>query len=169
MNITGYTYTWAKKAILKWGRDLQPSSPWGREDGSPFSSIYALPVPNMRCTLPLFPPIHGGMVQPSSPRKPSPSGFPLGGFHSPSSASRDTWRHYNSRELFLVSPGVPRKARKHYIRHRQSNSPQSHNLPKQCDGTLCWCRQVRRQRRRWHVYLQVQMCWERGKGTTVSY
>ena len=43
-------------------------------------------------------------------------------------------------------------------------SPQSHNLPKQCDGTLCWCLQVRRQRRRWHVYLQVQMCWERAKG-----
>ena len=51
----------------------------------------------------------------------------------------------------------------------QVNCPQSHNLPKQCDATLCWCRQVRRQRTRWHVYLQLQMCWERGKGTTVRY
>ena len=29
-----------------------------------------------------------GKVQPSSPSKPSPSGFPLGGFRSPSLASR---------------------------------------------------------------------------------
>ena len=45
--------------------------------------------------------------------------------------------------------------------------PQSNNLPKQCDATLCWCHQVRRQRTRWHVYLQLQMCWERVIGTEV--
>ena len=26
-----------------------------------------------------------------------------------------------------------------------------------------------RQRTRWHVYLQLQMCWERAKGTTLPY
>ena len=32
-----------------------------------------------------------------------------------SSGSRDVWRHYDSRELFLVWPGVPRKTREHSI------------------------------------------------------
>ena len=38
------------------------------------------------------------------------------------------------------------------------NSPQSHNLPKQCDATLCWCRQVKRQRTCWHLYFYSCKC-----------
>ena len=59
---------------------------------------------------------------------------------------------------FCGLPGVPRKARK-FGTISARFPPQSHNLLKQYDG------QVRRQRRRWHVYLQVQMCWEREKGS----
>ena len=66
---------------------------------------------------------------------------------------------------FCGLPGLARKACKHY-KDMASVPYQSHNLPKQCDTTLCWCRQVRRQRTLWHVYLQLQMCWERAKGTT---
>ena len=80
------------------------------------------------------------------------------------------WRHYDSRELYFCGlPGVARKARKHYKDTAIVAYLYCHNLPKQCDGTLCWCRQVRRQRTRWHVYLQLQMCWGRAKGTAVRY
>ena len=99
---------------------------------------------------------------------------PVGGFRSPSSASRMKMAPAQTPDVIrtLVSyfcslPGVPRKARKHW--HSRAGFALSHNLPKQCDATLCWCRQVRRQRTRWHVYLQLQMCWERAIGTTVRY
>ena len=55
---------------------------------------------------------------------------------------------------FCGLPGLARKARKHY--HDTARvAYQSDNLPKQSDATLCWCRQVRRQRTRWHVYITV--------------
>ena len=48
-----------EETYFKVGARFATSLPLREEDGSPFSSIYALSLPNMRCTLPLFLPIHG--------------------------------------------------------------------------------------------------------------
>ena len=121
-------------------------------------------------------PVSAPPPQPNAPThtgfssRASPSGFPLGGFCSPSSASRGVWRHYYSRELFLVSPVFPERPMN--TRYWQSKFPSKsqfaermwrHSLlmppGKKTKNTLA-C-----------VFTVVkQMYWERAKlGTTVRY
>ena len=96
-----------------------------REGGwKPFLFYILCPPPPLICAVHYlcFPSIHGDClttVQPSSPIKPSPSRFLLGGFRSPSSAerrwrqraSRDAWRPYDSAwwAIFAVSQVFPEK------------------------------------------------------------
>ena len=111
----------------------------GGEDGSPFSSIYIYAPDSRR----LLDHSGSGKVQSSSPSKPSPSGFPLWGFRSQSWASRTKMAPAETSDVImtLVSyfcglPGV----RPVNIATIGKVPPQTHNLPKQCDATLCWCK-----------------------------
>ena len=83
-----------------------------------------------------------------------PSGFPLGGTQICLTSLLLSWA------IFAVSQVLPERR----IYKDITRVPyQSHNLPKQCDATLCWCCQVRRQRTRWHVYFVANVLgtWER--------
>ena len=83
-----------------------------------------------------------------------PSGFPLGGTQICLTSLLLSWA------IFAVSQVLSERR----IYKDITRVPyQSHNLPKQCDATLCWCCQVRRQRTRWHVYFVANVLgtWER--------
>ena len=85
-----------------------------------------------------------------------------GTFRSPSSASRTKMAPAETAD------GVPRKARKQW-HYRAGFALKVTICQNNLTPPLWWCRQVRRQRTHWHVYLQLQICRERGKRTTVRY
>ena len=90
---------------------------------------YALSLPNMRCTLPLFPPIHGDCLTTAE--------VSARGLSQPRFGQQKTPDVIITLVSYFWSPQVFPERSVNIKRYRQSNSPQSHNLPKQCDGTLC--------------------------------
>ena len=68
---------------------------------------------------------------------------------------------------FCDLPDVPRKARKHW--HYRAGFALKVTICRNNVTPLFADAARKEEKTRWHVYLQLQMCWERAIGTAVRY